>query len=440
MTTRIAGPVRLFALVALLLLAACSSAPPEQQLQAEPGPGYITLTWRGAGRADKETTVLRTGVTAAGERLSGREAIASLPGDALSYRDETVEPGAHYLYAVKRQDSGGAERLVELKEPVTAVDPLRVVRAYSSGSNGVTIVFSKPVGTDSALVIGNYGFDPELDVLKASVSEAGSEVLLQTADQQDLEYTLSVSALLDAVGHGLLAGAEHANFAGTPPAPADFDGDGLPDDIESAGWTVTVLNVGGAQVSRHVSSDPASVDTDGDGLSDYDEYRYGTDPTSADTDGDGLSDYDEIHAYGTSPTNQDTDGDGVADGTELLLTGTDPLKADTDGDGLTDGEEIYGIELNGGLVVTLDPLLVDTDGDGRTDYEEVTQPCIVETVPPTERYTDPRRADSDGDGLDDGEECELGTDPLNADTDGDGLDDGEDAFPLDPERGGSRNV
>jgi len=64
-------------------------------------------------------------------------------------------------------------------------------------------------------------------------------------------------------------------------------GDGLPDGMELAGYTVTLAN--GA--TRFVHTSPRNGDSDGDHLDDGEEYYvYHSDPTVADTDGDGCDD------------------------------------------------------------------------------------------------------------------------------------------------------
>jgi hypothetical protein len=110
------------------------------------------------------------------------------------------------------------------------------------------------------------------------------------------------------------------------PRSLDFDGDGLPDDLEAI-----------------LGTNPDNPDTDGDGLTDGFEVEHGLDPlipgeALQDLDSDGLDNLAEQEA-GTDPYNPDTDGDGVTDGTEYLTLGTDPLDPDTDDDGVTDGED-----------------------------------------------------------------------------------------------------
>ncbi len=211
---------------------------------------------------------------------------------------------------------------------------------------------------------------------------------------------------------GLLNREEEA--AGTNPADADSDGDGLTDYQE--------LRIHG--------TDPLYWDSDRDVLSDYVEVtRYKTDPARRDSDGDGLDDQVELLDYQTDPLSPDTDGDGLIDAEEKRL-GSHPKKVDTDGDGLYDGDEV--------IVYHTSPVLPDSDGEGINDSEEVrihrTDPNQADSdrdgLTDFEEIrlfrTDARAADSDGDGLSDYEELRrYGTEPLEADTDGDGRSDFE---------------
>lgn len=95
----------------------------------------------------------------------------------------------------------------------------------------------------------------------------------------------------------------------------DQDGDGIPDDYETANGLD--------------ATDPADAfeDQDMDGLSALDEYNAGTDPNVADTDGDTINDGEEIvegdDTFITNPLLSDSDGDGLNDATEITV-GSDP--------------------------------------------------------------------------------------------------------------------
>lgn len=209
--------------------------------------------------------------------------------------------------------------------------------------------------------------------------------------------------------------------------PRDLDGDGMPDDWESA-----------------FDLDLPGGDEDGDGVDNVGEYLNGTDPTGPDSlygdtptklDQDGDSVVDEVErALGLDPSRRDSDHDGVDDGTEMYDLRSSPFDTDTDRDRLSDAEE---------LLKNSSALMVDTDGEGLVDLlEGVTDPRIPDTdkdLIPDSEESEVRR-DSDSDGIPDAVELASeyingATDPNDPDTDGDGLRDGQE----DANRNGRRD-
>ena len=167
----------------------------------------------------------------------------------------------------------------------------------------------------------------------------------------------------------------------------DADNDGLPDNIEKAGWSVYVTPVG-KNVSEeiHVTSNTHRKDTDGDGLTDFQEWSSSvggcvTNPRDKDTDGDGLTDYEEIMVYGTDPLHwaDDIDKDNGwwnGDYEEIKYYQSRGINdtvmkqflnnSDVDGDGIKDGNDIDPLSdlrvrvVIGGIKITSD---MDDSGD-----------------------------------------------------------------------------
>ncbi len=297
-----------------------------------------------------------------------------------------------YTVEVVREDRNGDGTVDELDECVVdtannAVDPARcratfrgaasadadgprVVSAVSTSNTEILVTFSEAVlgGMESAENPSHYKISAPLSRLAAASAEARSTdravvmirsavlllpgrtaVRLTTWSQSDLEYTLTVTNLLDLAGNpiapaGPFVEPATTKFVGTPPGPGDLtdaDLDGVADAAEQRGWFVTVRNSDGETKQREVNADPRVADTDGDGVSDLDEWTYLLDPRLADTDGDGLTDWEELNRTYSNPLDQDTDREGLADGLEFNFFGTSPVLADTDGDDLDDYEELY---------------------------------------------------------------------------------------------------
>jgi hypothetical protein len=310
-----------------------------------------------------------------------------------------------------------------------ASDLPRVVGAVSKSNTKVVVQFSKPMGV-GALMEGNYSIRQKNEQSEAGVlavvrrcnggasdgavcttaadCPAGQcngpqvdarhfTVELDTLSQNEVTYVLHVTNVFDQNGNPLappqlIQGVEvdpsSATFSGTPPTGTslvDSDGDGIPDNEEQRGWTVTVTLANGDKVQRQVTSDPSKADTDGDGLTDDIERQIGTDPRSADTDGDGLSDYEEYNIVYSDPTNMDTDGDGITDNLEVEFFKTNALLADSDGDGFTDAQELFEMNRDpriadlprpsfnvGPVRLQIDERYTYTDDTGQTQTQDST--------------------------------------------------------------------
>lgn len=243
----------------------------------------------------------------------------------------------------------------------------RLVSAVSTSNTTVRVTFSEAVD-EAALDPSNYSIvqanvNPESGALQVLGAEAGTSpetYTLTTGSQNEVTYQLRATNIRDLEGNPIaapemLVDPTVVEFAGTPPSAeagtlVDSDGDGLPDNVEVSGWTVTVeLADGSIQQATH-TSDPSASDTDQDGLSDDVELTAGTNPRAADTDGDGVMDAEEWNDWYSDPCAQDSDGDGLGDALELFFF-TSPILADTDGDGVDDRAE--RLELN------RDPLVSD---------------------------------------------------------------------------------
>jgi hypothetical protein len=114
------------------------------------------------------------------------------------------------------------------------------------------------------------------------------------------------------------------------PDGGDADGDGLPDNWETAN---------GLDPFDATGDNGAEGDPDGDGLNNLAEFQAGTDPLNFDTDGDGIADYDDQATPGSLTWGElYTDGDGMADMWEMLYPDAlSPLRYDAHEDWDRDG-------------------------------------------------------------------------------------------------------
>ncbi len=237
--------------------------------------------------------------------------------------------------------------------------PPRVLGAVSTRNTTVLVSFSRMMGVSAVqpeyYTIGQVNVVPEAGRLIVTdarfIGADQTAVELTTLSQSEVEYELVVVSVKDLDGNPLDADNQRAfSFLGIGTSVAvgvvDSDGDGVTDDVEQRGWTVTIVRTDGSEIHRDVSSDPFVSDTDGDGLRDQEELHRAADPRNTDTDVDLLTDYEEVSIYQTSPTHQDTDADGLGDSRELTVYQTSPIRTDTDGDDFSDRDEVVTMNRN----------------------------------------------------------------------------------------------
>lgn len=234
----------------------------------------------------------------------------------LNYRVTAinVKDAAGNIIAQKESGVGSA---VDPASAVFAGIPPSLVEITVAATDGV-IAGWQDVNTNGKIDAGD------------GISDAqGNTMVIKDADGDGV-----IDNWVDLDGNGVVSGGDKISGL------LDSDLDGLLDNEEAKGWTVTVVLQNGTTTTRQVTSDPLKADTDGDKVSDFEEATNQADPRSGDTDGDGLSDFDEWNVVLSSMTNQDGDGDGLSDLVEYQYNKTSPTLKDTDGDGISDAEEL----------------------------------------------------------------------------------------------------
>ncbi len=318
------------------------------------------------------------------------------------------------LLSGARDAIGATVRLYDCEgNPVSGVREIN--GGMGHGSQGAPSAHFGGVESERVYVI-RAQFVGGLEVKRAvqpGILDGYREVTIGEADEEELSLCLLA---VDSDNDGLPDAVEVT--LGTDPNNPDSDGDGRNDGEE-------------------VGADPASpADEDGDGIIDA------LDSATADADGDGVPDQqdpanaDPCVPNAASPACQavtDSDGDGLSDTQEAAL-GTDPDNPDSDGDGRNDGEEVGAdsakpLDEDGdGIIDALDSATADADGDGVPDQQDPANadPCI-----PNRENTRCLAMDRDQDGVLDAQDVDDDNDGIpdqaegdgRVDTDGDGIPD-----------------
>ncbi len=392
-------------------------------------------------------------VTAATASVDKKSALLEItPSDA----DKLLVPGgAMLLDLVNINDEPIAFIGSSTPEPA-------VKSVYTLSATSILVTFTEPM-SDNAADIGNYRISYDngssLEITDAALGNFGESVLLTTAPQSDVTYTITFGSISSKVSSlPLYPSSSGTTFLGNSPIPPRVVGAISTDNTHV---TVTFSKPMGAEAETATNYFivQENVNSEAGMLGVVDSHFISADQTAVELT---TRSQNELTYRVTVVNVKDTFGQqfDLVDGLSGLLSATSATFAgtppganeliDSDGDGIYDNEEQAGynifIELANGEVVvrqvTSDPINADTDGDGLDDSVELqygTNPRATDTdgdslsdaLELNTIYSDPFAQDTDLDSLRDGyEHFDLHTSPLLADSDGDMLSDSAELFEL----------
>jgi hypothetical protein len=416
----------------------------------------------------------------AGQQLQLALARPLWPGTTYT---NTLLPGFADVQSNRWQDTGGgavpAEGVPFIFTTAAILDMTPTNGATLLAGQAITASVSYEPGLGAAFFRFAIGGGDSNQVV-AGVSNASAALIIPSVSVTT-QLVLHITASDDATFTAPLAFAP-VTLNVRPPG-GDTDGDGMPDDYETAN------NLD--PFARDADRDP-----DNDGLTNLQEFQLGTNPHLGDTDGDAILDGTDPHplaanqrpvalpslSTNTTGTVTLTLGGSDPDGDTLLtrLTGLPAVgRVFATSDGVTMGVAITNVPalasgapprvvyqpvgvastnqlrylVNDGFTNSTEAVITlistnnpasDVDGDDFPDGYELANgldPFVNDaaldldgdTLSNQREFTlgtAPNRRDTDADGLDDAAEVALGTRPLNPDTDNDGILDGVDPDPF----------
>lgn len=249
---------------------------------------------------------------------------------------------------------------------VSAIDSIEYVLSYNQGSKVIAYV---RYYRDTLRLLSTYVLTQVSGQWKLMVDSIGSTMDDNLAIYLDMHSTTDLSA------------------------PADIDGDGIPNASDNCPCT----------------ANPDQADSDHDGIGDAcDNCPLKYNPQQEDFDHDGIGDVCDNCPLKPNPLQEDTDHDNIGDSCDNCITVVNPRQYDFDFDSIGDecDPDIDGDDI---------PNSIDPDQDGDD---------VLDSIDNCPMHFNPSQDDSDGDGIGDPcDNCPLNYNPDQTDTDGDGIGD-----------------